>query len=69
MSDENPKAESNLRQDADDQPFLVWGRKDGTFAAAAHEGGNLISLAPLIAIPDKPKNCPHCGLTIEEDEP
>jgi hypothetical protein len=47
------------------QPFLILRRNDGSFSVAARATGNVVSIAPLVAIPDPPKRrlyeCPCCG--------
>jgi hypothetical protein len=46
-------------------PFLILRRQDGSLAVAARAEGNVISIAPLRAIPDPPRRslleCPCCG--------
>ena len=40
---------------ADLQPFLILRRRDGSLAVAARALGNVISLAPLVGVPDPPR--------------
>lgn len=47
------------------QPFLILRKRDNSLAVAALGEGNLISLAPLVVIPDPPRRtalleCPCC---------
>ena len=46
------------------QPFLILRRNDGSFSVAARATGNVVSIAPLVSVPDPPRRrlllCPCC---------
>jgi hypothetical protein len=56
------------------EPFAILHRNDGSFSVAARASGNVVSIAPLVAIPDPPKRrifecpCQGCGRCIVMSE-
>lgn len=67
MSEDNarPPAPQGLADFDELQPFLILRRNDGSFSVAARATGNVVSIAPLVAVADPPKRslyeCPCCG--------
>jgi hypothetical protein len=59
-----PPAPQGLADFDELQPFLILRRNDGSFSVAARAENGIISLAPLVSVPDPPKRklfqCPCC---------